>query len=209
MQQMNLDSEGATHGGMEGHSRSSHKYLLLQVWCGLLTVAVVVMAAFLSSIKSKSPEDTVSTMKPDNVMPTVNTSPLEAPLKSVGSSPSFIQLIKSLSDSWEESPGCVSCSLVLSNGSIHCEKDSLYLIYAQVTFSERQIKTQAQSVILKRDARFGRNMRKLVEGTFPSTTEGSVWVAKIVNLKKGDRVSLDIPENYRRDSTFWGAYQLH
>ncbi|XP_062255166.1 lymphotoxin-alpha [Platichthys flesus] len=204
MQQMNLDSEGATHSGMEGHSRSSHKYLLLQVWCGLLTVAVVVMAVFLSSIKSKSPEDTVSTLKPDNVIPTVNTSPL----KSDGSSPSFIQLIKTLKNSWEESPGCVSCSLVLSNGSIHFKKTSLYLIYAQVNFSERKNKTQAQSVILRREATFGKNMRKLVEGTFPSTTEGSVWVAKIVNLKEGDIVSLDIPDNHRLEGTFWGAYQL-
>lgn len=41
---------------MEGQSRCSHKYLLLQVWCGLLTVAMVVMAAFLTSIKPKSPQ---------------------------------------------------------------------------------------------------------------------------------------------------------
>lgn len=45
---------------MEGQSRSSHKYLLLQVWCGLLTVAMVVMAAFLTSIKPKSTEVSTS-----------------------------------------------------------------------------------------------------------------------------------------------------
>ncbi|XP_035485758.2 uncharacterized protein LOC118306925 isoform X3 [Scophthalmus maximus] len=101
-QQINLDTECNTHGtGMDGHSRSSHKYLLLQVWCGLLTAAVVVMAVFLASIKLKVTEldppgddahdddipasflhqDGVSTMKPDNVSPTVNT--MVAPLKSV------------------------------------------------------------------------------------------------------------------------------
>ncbi|XP_034467857.1 uncharacterized protein LOC117777292 isoform X1 [Hippoglossus hippoglossus] len=207
MQQMNLDSESATHSRMEGHSRSSHKYLLLQVWCGLLTVAVVVMATFLTSIKPKSPEDAVSTMKPEDVIPTINT-PLEARLKSVGSSPSFIQLMKSLNNTWVESPECPSCSLVLSNDSILCRKNSLYLIYAQVTFYEHQSKSQAKSVILKRDATIGKVMRKLVEGTFPSTTEGSVWVAKIVNLMKGDSVSLDVTDDFRRDSTFWGAYQL-
>lgn len=45
---------------MEGQSRSSHKHLLLQVWCGLLTVAMVVMAAFLTSIKPKSTEVSTS-----------------------------------------------------------------------------------------------------------------------------------------------------
>lgn len=45
---------------MEGQLRSSHKYLLLQVWCGLLTVAMVVMAALLISIKPKSTEVSTS-----------------------------------------------------------------------------------------------------------------------------------------------------
>lgn len=45
---------------MECQSRSSHKYLLLQVWCGLLTVAMVVMAALLTSIKPKSTEVSAS-----------------------------------------------------------------------------------------------------------------------------------------------------
>ncbi len=45
---------------MEGQSRSSHKHLLLQVWCGLLTVAMVVMAALLISIKPKSTEVSTS-----------------------------------------------------------------------------------------------------------------------------------------------------
>lgn len=35
---------------------SSHKYLLLQVWCGGLTVALVLLAACLYSIKPKSIE---------------------------------------------------------------------------------------------------------------------------------------------------------
>lgn len=51
---------------MEGQSRSSHKYLLLQVWCGLLTVAMVVMAAFLTSIKPKSTEVSTSATGREN-----------------------------------------------------------------------------------------------------------------------------------------------
>nr|XP_019960512.1 PREDICTED: uncharacterized protein LOC109640775 [Paralichthys olivaceus] len=201
MQQMSLDTERATHSGtvrmqMESRSRSSHKYLLLQVWCGLLTVAVVVMAAFLTSIKPRSPEDGVSTMKPDNVSPT-------------RSSPSFIQLIKSVTDdSWQEAPPCRSSSLALRNNSIHCQKNSLYFIYAQVTFTVHHNTSGAKSVILVRNPTVGRRKKKLVVGTFPGTTEGSVWVGKIVHLVEGDSVSLNITDDFLKDNTFWGAYQL-
>ncbi|AWO96091.1 Tumor necrosis factor beta [Scophthalmus maximus] len=192
---------------MDGHSRSSHKYLLLQVWCGLLTAAVVVMAVFLASIKLKVTEDGVSTMKPDNVSPTVNT--MVAPLKSVGSSLSYIQLMKFLDNRfWQESPRCHSCSLSLRDDAIHCTKKSLYFIFAQVTFARHPNKNRTKSVILKRNGSRGRITRKLVEGTFPGTTEGSVWVGKIVSLGEGDSVSLEITEDFLNDSTFWGAYEL-
>lgn len=48
-----------------------------------------------------------------------------------------------------------------------------------------------------------------VEGTFPNTTVGSVWVAKIVSLTEGDSVRLDIIGDILTENTFWGAYQLH
>lgn len=38
----------------------SHRYLLLQVWCALLTVAMVVMAALFASIKPKLAEVTIA-----------------------------------------------------------------------------------------------------------------------------------------------------
>jgi len=41
---------------MEGQSRSCHRYLLLQVWCGFLTVSVVFLFALFVSNKSKSVE---------------------------------------------------------------------------------------------------------------------------------------------------------
>ncbi|KAK2909877.1 lymphotoxin-alpha [Channa argus] len=196
---------------MEGQSKSSHKYLLLQVWCSLLTVAMVVMAALLTSIKPKSTEDGQTTLKP-TLKPNedkINRSP-EA--RSEESSLSYIQLIKSVqNDSWEIThPSCESCSLVLEKNSIHCKKKSIYFIYAQVTFPMMNQKSGNKYVTLKRDATFGRKVRILVEGTFPNTTVGTVWVAKIVSLEAGDRVSLDITnDDFLKDSSFWGAYELH
>ncbi|XP_037641362.1 uncharacterized protein LOC119497357 [Sebastes umbrosus] len=213
-QQMNLDTESATHAGMECQSKSSHKYLLLQVWCGMLTVAVVVMAALVISIKPKSTEGAVPTLKPDNVSLTSPTANVP-PSKLTGSSLSFIQLTKTLEDKWEDSTlECTSCSLVLNEDSIYCKESSLYFIYAQVTFSKLQEsskKNQTKSVFLKRNPTPGRSMRVLVEGTFPNTTEGTVWVSKIVKLKFRDSVSIDIKGDHQTHSmsTFWGAYKLH
>ncbi len=106
-------------------------------------------------------------------------------------------------------PECHSCSLLLHDNSILCKTDGLFFIYAQVTFSKHPKKNLTKSVILKRNAVLGKTVKKLVEGTFPHTTEGSVWVAKIVSLTNGDSISLDITDDFLTDSTFWGAYQLH
>uniref|UniRef100_A0A4W6BQ04 THD domain-containing protein n=1 Tax=Lates calcarifer TaxID=8187 RepID=A0A4W6BQ04_LATCA len=168
---------------MEGQSRSSYKYLLLQVWCGLLTVAMVVMAAFLTSIKPK--------------------------LTEVMTKQKFVESPTALNNHWEVLPGCNSCSLSLHEDSILCKEDSLYFIYAQVTFTKHPNGSKAKSVILRRNTTYGKSMKKLVEGIFSNTTEGSVWVAKIVSLQNGDSISLDITDDFLIDSTFWGAYQLH
>lgn len=66
-------------------------------------------------------------------------------------------------------------------------------------------------MILKRNPTNGRREHVLVEGTFPETTVGSVWVSNIVDLSEGDSVSLEITTEFEKDSqlTFWGAFQLH
>ncbi|XP_026172938.1 lymphotoxin-alpha [Mastacembelus armatus] len=209
-QHMNLDTEQATHTGMKGQSKSSHKYLLLQLWCGLLTVAMVVMAALVATIKPKPTEIEVSTMKPDNVSPTDKMD--IAYLKSTGSSFSYIQLSKTLeNNSWQALHSCHNCSLFLSNNSIHCTQDGLYFLYAQVTFTRHTSEHQSKYVTLKKNPNLtkGKKLKKLAEGSFPSSTEGSVWVAKIVRLREGDSVSLDIKDEILKESTFWGAYELH
>uniref|UniRef100_A0A8C2ZC09 THD domain-containing protein n=1 Tax=Cyclopterus lumpus TaxID=8103 RepID=A0A8C2ZC09_CYCLU len=190
---------------MEGQS----KYLLLQVWCGMLTVAMLVMAALLISIKPRSTEVSVT-------FTLIFTSPVALFTLQLcgfsGSSLSYIQLTKTLGKpSWQSpTPGCPSCSLDLRNNSIHCSKSSLYFIYAQVAFSNLE-KSHTKSVILKKNQTFGRALKILVEGTFPPTTKGSVWVASVVSLSDGDTVSLDIKGDFLTHSwsTFWGAYELH
>ncbi|KAF3839514.1 hypothetical protein F7725_018231 [Dissostichus mawsoni] len=107
-------------------------------------------------------------------------------------------------------PPAVASALFLSNDSIHFKERSTYFIYAQVNFRKHHGKGQ-RSVTLKRNPTNGRGELVLVEGTFPETTVGSVWVSKLVNLSEGDSVSLEIRAEINKDSqfTFWGAFQLH
>ncbi|KAI3361312.1 hypothetical protein L3Q82_013493 [Scortum barcoo] len=202
-QQKNLDTDCGTHAGMGAQSRSSHKYLLLQVWCGLLTVAMVVMAALLISIKPKSTEVITSVTKGETDLR------IDIQDKVSTEKPVIINPTVPNNYSWQVSSRCSNCDLILHNNSIYFKKESLYLIYAQVTFSRHHKNNLTKSVILKRNAMPGVSVRKLAGGTFPHRTEGTVWVANIVSLNPGDSISLDISDDYLKDNTFWGAYQLH
>lgn len=114
-------------------------------------------------------------------------------------------------DSWQTTERCEQCSLDYQGGSIECRKDGLYFLYAQVAFEEPPDRSHhnRKSVILKRNPAQGKSLRKLAEGTFSSKTEGSVWVANVVRLRKGDKISINITGEYLYDTTVWGAYELH
>uniref|UniRef100_A0A665UB41 THD domain-containing protein n=1 Tax=Echeneis naucrates TaxID=173247 RepID=A0A665UB41_ECHNA len=198
---MNLDMESGRQAGMEGQVRCCHRYLLLQVWCSLLTVAVIVMAAFLTSVKPKAAED--------GVLKHIQQNTSQANLLQSGPFTSYIQLKKSTDNrAWEKSSGCPSCPLSLHNDSVLCMKTSLYLIYAQVTFTKQSSGRHRKVVTLRRNPSEGKSMKKLAEGIFPNSTEGSVWVANIVKLSRGDSISLDVVDDFLKDHTYWGVLQL-
>ena len=112
--------------------------------------------------------------------------------------------------SWWEAETCDSCYLDNQGGSILCLKDSLYFLYAQVAFQKHtdQSPRGRKSVLLIRNPDDA-SLKVLAEGTFPPTTEGSVWVAKVVRLRTGDRVGINITGDILSDITVWGAYELH
>ncbi|XP_075322959.1 lymphotoxin-alpha [Odontesthes bonariensis] len=181
---------------MEAQPRPCRRYLLLQVWCGFLTISVVLLAAFFASNKPKFVEDTISSqsLMQDNISRT-------------GKSPSYIQLVPTLNTDtdidWRPYPECNSCSLCLQNRSIYCKERSLYFVYAQVTFKQE---SQKKSVILIRNATSGKKEKKLVE--VPAANGSSVWVGMIVKLTEKDSVSLNITGQIEKENTFWGAFQL-
>ncbi|XP_037532467.1 uncharacterized protein LOC119409638 [Nematolebias whitei] len=176
-QQRSSGTEASTAPSrMDTPSRSSHRILLLQMWCCLLTLSLVVMATLLISIKSRP----------------VQVSVLD--LRSVDG------------PSWQDHLSCDSCSLLLRNNSIYCSRTgpAPYFIYAQVVFMKGG---QGGSVRLSRtSSSLGRD-QKLVEASAPAG--GSVMVVKVIKLRGGDRVSLEVRGEAQNDDTFWGAFQLH
>lgn len=109
--------------------------------------------------------------------------------------------------SWQDSQSCDPCDLVHQRGSVLCLKDSLIFLYAQVAFAADR-SPRHKSVVLIRNPANGTSLRILAEGTFPPATEGSVWVANVVRLRKDDRVSINITGEFLSDLTHWGAYEL-
>ncbi|XP_038161133.1 uncharacterized protein LOC119796581 [Cyprinodon tularosa] len=204
---MSPDSELAAHSRMEAPSRSSQKYLLLQVWCGILTVSLVAMAVFVASIRSKPEEPSVSPVRSGNSTPPAGA--LSSPGRHVGKSPSYIELETNLDDpGWQEHVVCASCSLSLHQNSIYISNSSArsrFFIYAQVVF--RRQKKHGLSVKLIRNPSPGK--KEKTEAEVPAAEAGGlVWMGRIVSLNGGDSVRLNITGEYERDKTFWGAFQL-
>uniref|UniRef100_A0A672GL89 THD domain-containing protein n=1 Tax=Salarias fasciatus TaxID=181472 RepID=A0A672GL89_SALFA len=182
-------------------SGKPNTFLLLQVWCFLLTVSLVVMATLLASVKTKSAQVGAAPVPP----------PGQNSGSSSGSSASFIQLIKSESQdglSWEESQACKSCCLVRDQDSVLCTEDGLYFVYAQVTFRGQPDQNRSKTAVLRRSTGTDQPPRTLAEGTFSNRTEGTVWLAKIVRLTAGDRISLRLRDEVLNDNTYWGAVRL-
>lgn len=111
--------------------------------------------------------------------------------------------------SWVDSQSCDSCVLARQNDSILCKKDSLYFLYAQVAFNTHHQKANRKSVFLIRYPSHGKSEKKIAEGIYASTTEASVWVSRVIKLRKGDRVKINITGDFLQDISYWGAFELH
>lgn len=54
----------------------------------------------------------------------------------------------------------------------------------------------------------GQNGMRIVEGIYPNAMEGSVWVSRAIELKKGHRVKINITGDFLYDISYWGAFEL-
>uniref|UniRef100_A0A3B3UKS5 TNF family profile domain-containing protein n=1 Tax=Poecilia latipinna TaxID=48699 RepID=A0A3B3UKS5_9TELE len=172
---------------MEGQCRSSQKYLLLHVWCGLLTMALVIMAAFIASIKPKSEQVSNSDPHISHFM--------------------FKTLTE---DVWTTHVACESCSLSLLQNCIYFNSSSHershFFFYAQVVF--RKNLTHNLVMLIRNASEYAKKDERILVRGGSATVEG-VWLGKMVTLTGGDSVRLNITGEYSRTHSFWGAFQLH
>uniref|UniRef100_A0A3B5PV66 TNF family profile domain-containing protein n=1 Tax=Xiphophorus maculatus TaxID=8083 RepID=A0A3B5PV66_XIPMA len=190
---------------MEGQCRSSQKYLLLHVWCGLLTMALVIMAAFIASIKPKSEPET---FLGNELFPSVQCScGTEGNVLDV-----FCVFADFGKDAWTEHVACASCSLCLHQDAIYVNssslESSLFFFYAHVAFRKNTTHNLPSSVMLIRNATKYPKKDERVLVAVPAAGE-SVWLGKMVTLTGGDSVRLRITREYLKGDSFWGAFQLH
>ncbi|XP_065136148.1 lymphotoxin-alpha isoform X2 [Paramisgurnus dabryanus] len=164
------------------------RFRLLIGWCCLMSAALLMMTVF------------VAIKKQPNTNTTVNCMPDRDPLK--GSPPGqsfkdYIRLIKADDQkSWMCSFPCENSSLALKkNISVEITISGLYFINAQFLFTKSRTqnpenKKREISAILLRNQVHGKGEKKLSE--VKRHEEGSVSLIRMVYLKNGDSIRLDV-----------------
>uniref|UniRef100_A0A3B3ZZX2 TNF family profile domain-containing protein n=1 Tax=Periophthalmus magnuspinnatus TaxID=409849 RepID=A0A3B3ZZX2_9GOBI len=157
-----------------------YRLIILQIWCGALSVAVIVMATILTT-------------------KTTTTNQQKTTQVSSWFSPGFVFAAQNWTRDTAISGdlSCNSCPLDIVNSSINCRMEGLYLVYAQVSFSE--LTSDNSHVYLTKNE---------VPGESRTTRIFSVSVMKVVILEEGDSVSLEITGDFCTKGTFWGMIQL-
>ncbi|XP_055083706.1 uncharacterized protein LOC129456886 [Periophthalmus magnuspinnatus] len=193
-----------------------YRLIILQIWCGALSVAVIVMATILTT-KTTTTNQQKTTQEVTSTETTMTSPPVSpvAYFQSTTSAPSlsYIQLIPNESQNWTRDTAisgdlaCNSCPLDIVNSSINCRMEGLYLVYAQVSFSE--LTSDNSHVYLTKNEVPGesRTTRIFVDISVPKSQK-SVSVMKVVILEEGDSVSLEITGDFCTKGTFWGMIQL-
>ncbi|XP_055019797.1 uncharacterized protein LOC110170138 isoform X2 [Boleophthalmus pectinirostris] len=202
------------------------QFFFLHLWCGALSVAVIVMATMLITTKppsappSPTPAPTTTTANQNTTSREKNFPVIQGPPgppafnssvpPSTAPSLSYIQLIPDR-NSWKldndlsADLACDACSLVYNNNSIHCRRKGLYLAYAQVKFHSDE---QNWSFTLKKNGFKGETTERTLFQIDGPKLQNSSFAMKVVSLQKEDSISLIIDGKYSYEKTFWGVIQL-
>ncbi|KAJ8377923.1 hypothetical protein AAFF_G00249860 [Aldrovandia affinis] len=185
-------------------------FVLLLVWCGLLTVAMVVISVAQLTARPNTQDSTK-----ENDMHQNPESLIASPNPTAGRNFSLIHLTmidSKLTLKEDSTLASASRSLALINNSVHINSDGFYHFYAHVTFGKSQLGTR--SVTLIRNAMPGQWAEKrLSEGvSWGGEKDGSISVSRTIRCRKGYSLRLEIsPNNTLRQSeryTYWGLFLL-
>ncbi|XP_064206137.1 uncharacterized protein LOC135262800 [Anguilla rostrata] len=190
----------------------TQKFLLLLVWCGLLSVAVVVMSVTQLTARHNT-QDQVEDNNPQqnepHSQPAQSSSTTGRPLSHI-----HLTIIDSNLTLNEDLPprfAGTSRSLDLRNNSVYVGSGGLYHFYAQVTFG-KMTKLTKRKVTLIRNGIPGLEERRLSEAVNWGTEEGTVSISRTIRCQEGQSFRLEIwprmPLRHNAQYTYWGLFLL-
>ncbi|KAI1886103.1 hypothetical protein AGOR_G00210570 [Albula goreensis] len=183
-----------------GHQKMwSQQFVLLLVWCGLLSVAVVILSVTQLNERPKS-----QNLTKENEMPK-NPQFLFAPSDPrAGRRPAFIHLTI-MNSKWIDEE---KHSLSLRNDSVYINSSGFYYFYAHITF----VDAGQRSVTLIRNAIPGQSSERTISETVGKDGE-SISVSRVIQCRRGQSLRLKISPNscstrHNPKDTYWGLFLL-
>ncbi|NP_001019992.1 lymphotoxin-alpha isoform X1 [Danio rerio] len=180
--------------------QSNPRFRLLIGWCCLMSSALLMMTVYLATSSNKQSETNTTTSEHHSSAgpqeKRVQFSELQA-LNVID----YIRLLKDKKKIWICTQPCKSKRLKLNNSSVEIASTGLYHIHAQVGFKRHESTQETKKTPQKNTINLIKNkglsaQKKLSEVI--SFEPGTLRLIRLVKLKEGDSISLDI--NYQNQS---------
>uniref|UniRef100_A0A8C1IV25 Uncharacterized LOC109090918 n=2 Tax=Cyprinus carpio TaxID=7962 RepID=A0A8C1IV25_CYPCA len=180
-------------------SASHPRFRLLIGWCCLMSSALLIMTVYLA-IRTKWEKKSETSDKETNSTAISGNTDQRIGLPPGLSINDYIHLIRDSKEIWICHP-CTSSSFTPKNSTVEITVSGLYFFHAQVTF----LNPNKASVTLLKNK--GPGTQKRILSKVKHDRSGTATMIRLVELKKGDSISLEIePTNSisRLDSdTYW------
>ncbi|XP_056330298.1 lymphotoxin-alpha [Danio aesculapii] len=177
--------------------QSNPRFRLLIGWCCLMSSALLTMTVYLatSSIKQSETNTTTSGHLNSAGLQEKRVQNSELPALDVYD---YIRLLKDKEKIWICTQPCESKTLKLNNSSVEIAKSGLYHIHAQVSFKRQEKTQETKKTSQKNTINLIKNkglgaQKKLSEVI--SFEPGTLRLIRLVKLKEGDSISLDITQS--------------
>ncbi|XP_076135685.1 lymphotoxin-alpha [Alosa pseudoharengus] len=188
-------------------NQSPWRFLALVIWCGILTITMVILAGFIINMNQKvSTSLPVLTQAADRFIE--DPIPFDPPVTSAYMTYTYIHMIMGDNLTWKSS-NSVNTSLKLEDNSVTIKLTGLYLFYGQVTFTDEE-----GTVNLFLDRTTYKAQRGISKAVKPRGNGHScVTITGVHQFKLGDKVKLNVtsksPFMEDADKTYWGLYLLY
>ncbi|XP_076832928.1 lymphotoxin-alpha isoform X2 [Brachyhypopomus gauderio] len=181
------------------------RFKLMIGWCGLLSVAMVIMAVVLATgtnLRGQGANEKDSSTEN-------HSSPAAVKGPSFGQTGTTRIHLTYITDRWDSSS--TKSSIILQSNGVKVTAAGLYYAYAQVTFIKKKTEGE-ETVTLIMNEKPGTQARKLMQAQKHGI--GTVSMSQVIELMQNDTVNLIISNSSMIFSnevskTYWGLYLLN